>query len=479
MSAAADGPLVPRPGKVIAVRLNHRGRAAEFGGAPAHPAYYLKPATSLTGDDAVVLRPQGCVAFGAAAQIGLVIGRPARRVTEAEALDHIGWLTPALELTVFDLHAADEGSSLRSNGSDGSTPIGQSFVDIRAADIPGLELTCHVNGELAQRATAAELIFDFAYLVADLSRTLTLEPGDLILTGAPAGVPLVEPGDRIEVTLTGCPPLRTRIDQDPEPLGVPGAQPVFGHRERLAAHGPGGPPLAAETAARFREVRTATVAAQLRQHGVGNHLITGVRPTRADLRLVGVARTLRCLPLREDIWRLDATGLDHRARTVEQLAPGEVLVIDARQDPGAGTLEDILALRAHHRGAAGIVTDGPVVDPDSFAGLPLPVYHRGGHPAELETRHLPWESQVAVACGGVLVRPGDVLVGDAEGLVVVPAELAAEVAREAVEREAREEFVREQVGDGAGLAGLYPMNTVWAGRFRAASGSGVAPEGRG
>ncbi|GAA2805297.1 fumarylacetoacetate hydrolase family protein [Crossiella cryophila] len=454
MSGDDDGPLAQRPGKVIAVRA-HR---------PGHPSYYLKPATALTGSDQVVLRPQGCLALGVTARFALVIGERARRVPRAEAFGHLAGLAAALEFTVFDLHAADDGSALRSNGIDGSTPLGPALPAI-PADLSGLELSCHVNGELAHRVTAEELAFDFGYLVADLSRTLTLEPGDLILTGGPPRAPLVEPGDRVEVTLTGCPPLRARIRQDPEPLGVPGAQPAFGETERQAAHGPG--TLAAETITRLREVSTATVAAQLRQHGVAGHLITGVRPTRPDLRLVGLARTLRCLPLREDVWRLDPAGLDVRARTVEEIAPGEVLVIDARQDPGAGTIGDILALRAAGRGAAGIVTDGPLLAADSFAGLPLPVYHRGGHPAGLEARHVPWESQVAVACGGVLVQPGDVLVGDAEGVLVVPAGLAEEVARSAVEQEAREGFVREQVRAGAGLSGLYPMNTVWTNRFRA------------
>ncbi|MGO1056554.1 fumarylacetoacetate hydrolase family protein [Crossiella sp. CA198] len=455
MPADDDGPLSQRPGKVIAVRA-HR---------PGHPSYYLKPATALTGDDQVVLRPQGCLALGATARFALVIGERTRRVTRAEALGRIACLAAALEFTVFDLHAADDGSALRSNGIDGSTPLGPACLDLRTTDLSTLELTCHINGELAHQVTAADLAHDFGYLVADLSRTLTLEPGDLILTGGPPRAPLVDPGDRVEVTLTGCPPLRARIRQDPEPLGVPGAQPAFGETERQAAHGPG--TLAAETITRLREVSTATLSAQLRQHGVANHLITGVRPTRPDLRLVGVARTLRCLPVREDIWRLDQSGLDVRAHAVEEIAPGEVLVIDARQDPGAGTIGDILALRAAGRGAAGIVTDGPLLAAGSFAGLSLPVYHRDGHPAGLETRHVPWESQVAVACGGVLVQPGDVLVGDAEGLLVVPAGLAEEVARSAVEQEAREGFVREQVRAGAGLAGLYPMNTVWTNRFRA------------
>jgi regulator of RNase E activity RraA len=150
---------------------------------------------------------------------------------------------------------------------------------------------------------------------------------------------------------------------------------------------------------------------------------------------------------------------------VEGIGPGEVLVMEARGDRTAGTIGDILALRALVRGAAGIVTDGGLRDSAAVAALDIPTYHGGEHPSVLGRRHVPWETDTAIACGGTVVQPGDILVGDADGVVVLPPGLAAEIAAAAAEQERQERFIAARVADGEPIAGLYPLGPAWRERY--------------
>ena len=172
--------------------------------------------------------------------------------------------------------------------------------------------------------------------------------------------------------------------------------------------------------------------------------------------MAGYARTVRYLPLREDLLAMYA-GMNAQKRAIEEILPGEVLVIEARGDPTAGTIGDILALRAQVRGAVGIVTDGAIRDSAALARLEIPTYHAAVHPAVLGRRHVPWESGVAVACAGVTIQPGDILVGDADGVVVLPPAIAAEVLAGAWEQERQEEFIAARVAQGESIDGLYPL----------------------
>jgi len=187
----------------------------------------------------------------------------------------------------------------------------------------------------------------------------------------------------------------------------------------------------------------------------------GLRSTKPGQRLAGFARTLRYLPLREDLFARYGGGMNAQKQAVEQIRPGEVLVIDARQEPDAGTIGDILALRAQARGAAGIVTDGAIRDAARLSELDIPAYHASIHPAVLGRRHVPWEGGVAVACAGVTVQPGDLVIGDDDGVVVLPPGLAPEILAAALEQERQEEFVAAQVAAGAELDGLYPLGERW------------------
>jgi regulator of RNase E activity RraA len=311
---------------------------------------------------------------------------------------------------------------------------------------------------------------------------ITLEAGDLILTGTPAGASVIKPGDRVEVEVDapGAPGeptsgrLVTTVTAGELPLREYGAGPKIDEATRADAWGSRGEqatpttrtPLTEEVLAALREVGTATLSSQLRKRGLDNVSIDGVAPLRAGERLIGTARTLRMVPLREDLFKSHGGGYNAQKRAVDTLEPGDVLVIEARGERGTGTIGDILALRAQVRGAAGVVTDGGVRDHDAVAGLGLPVYCAGAHPAVLGRRHVPWDVDQTIACGGTTVQPGDVIVGDADGVLVIPPGLVAEVAADAVEQERQETFIAEQVAAGEPVDGLYPMNESWREKYR-------------
>jgi len=210
-------------------------------------------------------------------------------------------------------------------------------------------------------------------------------------------------------------------------------------------------------------IATATLAAQLRQRGLDNVVLGGLVALRPDLRLVGRARTLRFLPYREDLAAKMGMGVQRRG--LETLRPGDVLVMEARGETSAGTIGDISALRAVKLGVTGIVTDGPIRDGEVIGTFDVPVYAAGRHPSAPSRRHVPWEMDVAVACAGVLVEPGDILVGDSDGLLVIPPAVAADVAVAALEQEREEGYVAARVAEGESLDGLFPMGAAWRERY--------------
>jgi 5-oxopent-3-ene-1,2,5-tricarboxylate decarboxylase / 2-hydroxyhepta-2,4-diene-1,7-dioate isomerase len=460
-------PLGNPPSKIIAVHLNYRSRAKERGREPSQPSYFLKPPSSLSGTKEAIVRPEGCELLGFEGEIALVIGSRAQHVTPEDGWSYVRWVTAANDAGVYDLRYADRGSNLRSKGADGFTPLGPRLLDARELDPGALRLRTWVNSELVQDDTTDTLLFPFGQLVADLSRLVTLEPGDVILTGTPAGASVVSPGDLVEVEVSGgglsTGRLRNPIAAGPE-LDSYGAMPRVDPTEREAAYGSAYVPeplLAKEIEDGLRSVAVATLSAQLRKRGLPHMSIDGVRPTLPGAAMVGVAHTLRYLPLREDLFQRYGNGMNAQKRAVEELRPGQVLVMDARRDTSAGTLGDILALRAQQRGAAGVVTDGGLRDSAAVAELGLPVFHGGEHPSVLGRRHVPWDSGVPIACGGALVQPGDLIVGDADGVVVVPPELAEELIADCREQEAQERFITEQVRTGHGIEGLYPLGPEW------------------
>jgi regulator of RNase E activity RraA len=219
-------------------------------------------------------------------------------------------------------------------------------------------------------------------------------------------------------------------------------------------------PLAPDVRDQLSQVTTATMTGGLLKRGFRTRFMLGVVPLRPDLKLVGVARTLRYVPMREDLGRVEPfrSAVSQQRLAVEQVGPGEVLVIDARGERTAGTMGDILMTRVQVRGAAGVVTDGCFRDTDAISAIDLPTYCAGAHAYASPVSHYPVDIDRPIACGGVMVLPGDVLVGDRDGVVVIPRYLAAELAAEAVEQEQQEAFVLERIRAGASVIGTYPMN---------------------
>jgi 2-keto-4-pentenoate hydratase/2-oxohepta-3-ene-1,7-dioic acid hydratase in catechol pathway/regulator of RNase E activity RraA len=450
----------PPPSKIIAVHLNYRSRADQRGIVSATPSYFLKPVSSLSGDGDKIVRPRGTELLTFEGEIALIMGRTARNVAPEDGFSHVGWLAPANDVGVYDLRWADSGSNLRAKGQDGFTPLGTPS-DAAGVDPSSLKLRTRVNGEIAQQDTTANLLFPFGLLVADLARFMTLNPGDIILTGTPAGSRPVVPGDVVEVEIEGFGRVANEVVEAEDDIAPFGAQPYVSPETRAAALGSNGARralLSAPASAALGKVSTATLTVQLSKRGIRNSFVKGLRPTRPDLRLLGYAFTLRYVPLREDVRDADTAELNAQKRAVETIGPDEVLVIDARGDPGAGTMGDILAARALARGATGIVTDGGLRDSAGVTALDIPTYYQAPHAAVLGLVHYPLATNVPVACGGALVMPGDVMVGDADGVVVIPAALAEAVALDALEQEDREAWALERVRAGESVRGVYPLS---------------------
>lgn len=206
-------------------------------------------------------------------------------------------------------------------------------------------------------------------------------------------------------------------------------------------------------------VSTATLCTALYKRGLRNQFIQDVHPLNAKLpNMVGEAYTLRYIPAREDLNAITVfQDRDHPQRVaVNECPEGAVLMIDSRKDPRAASAGSILVSRLMKRGASGVVTDGGFRDSPEIANLPFPAYHnRPSAPTNL-TLHQALDINVPIGCGDVAVFPGDVVVGDAEGVVVIPAHLAEEIADEAVEMTVYEDFVTEEVLNGRSIIGLYP-----------------------
>jgi len=448
-------------GKVIGVHLNYHSRAAQRGRVPTEPSYFLKPTTSLSSGGAVV-RPRGTELLAFEAEIAVIIGTRARNVAPEEAGRYIGWYAPANDFGLHDFRWADRGSNVMAKGQDGYSPLGPA-MPAQGVDPATLHITSTVNGEVRQDATGADLIFSFALIVADLSRFMTLEPGDVILTGTPAGANVVAPGDVVEVRLEGAGSVTSTIVEGAADLAPYGAMPKATDEARAFATGatptpPGPPRLSAAAEAALRRVSTATLTVQLTRRGVQTTFLTGLAPTRPDLRMVGYARTLRYVAIRADVRTAMQGTEDAQKRAVESIGAGDVLVMEARGESGAGTIGDILAARVRARAGAGIVTDGGVRDTPGVTELDIPTYYRAANASSLWNAHIPLDVDVPITCAGVLVMPGDVIVGDAEGVVVLPFALAEEIAHAAVEVEEREAFALERVKAGESFRGLYPLS---------------------
>ncbi|POR54971.1 regulator of RNase E activity RraA [Paraburkholderia eburnea] len=223
----------------------------------------------------------------------------------------------------------------------------------------------------------------------------------------------------------------------------------------------------------LRHVSTATLTTQLFKRGLRNVFLQGVAPlvppAPGTPNLVGPAFTLRNIPARED---LDHVGVfqdpDHPQRKAVETAPaGSVLVQDCRGDRTVASVGSILALRLAKRGVAGMVSDGPVRDSATIAAFGLPIWCTGASAPLNLAKHHAVDLNVPIACGGVPVYPGDIVVADADGVVIVPREMAVQVAQDAAEQELLEAFITERIEAGSALRGTYPPDEATLAAYRA------------
>lgn len=240
------------PSKIICVHLNYHSRVDEFiTKLPPAPTYFHKPVTALNSHGGDIVRPKGCKWLNYEGEIAIIIGRHCRNIAPAEAGDYIGGYSVANDYGLHDFRDTDAGSMLRVKGSDTLCPLGPGYVE--GWDFRDKRIRTFVNGEVVQDDTTSNMQWDMHYLVADIARTITLVPGDVLLSGTPANSRPVKPGDLVEVDVEGLGRLSNRIVEGPTAIRDDvGAQPSeseevvstamggdWEHRGKRAADGEG------------------------------------------------------------------------------------------------------------------------------------------------------------------------------------------------------------------------------------------------
>jgi 5-oxopent-3-ene-1,2,5-tricarboxylate decarboxylase/2-hydroxyhepta-2,4-diene-1,7-dioate isomerase len=214
-----------QPSKIIATHLTYRSRVEEYAArTPPEPSYFMKPPTTLNGHRGALRRPKGARFLNYEGEVAVVIGTRMHGVSQDAVLDHVAGYAVANDVGLHDFRHADRGSMLRVKGQDGFCPIGPELVPASEFDPTSFEIRTYLNGEVVQQGSASDLIWPISYLLADLSRLITLEPGDVVLSGTPANSRPMEPGDVVEVEATNLGRLsNTVIDWDVD-LSGPGDQ---------------------------------------------------------------------------------------------------------------------------------------------------------------------------------------------------------------------------------------------------------------
>jgi regulator of RNase E activity RraA len=229
-----------------------------------------------------------------------------------------------------------------------------------------------------------------------------------------------------------------------------------------------------EVSTLLAQATTASLTAQLAKRGMRSRAIAGIAPVNPEAgRVCGPAYTLRYIPAREDLTTGAAMASPenpHR-KAVETAPAGHVLIVDTHGMDVSGTFGDILVARLQVRGVAGIVSDGPMRDVAELRRMALPVFARGNAAPPSYTSMMAVDAQVPISCGGIAVFPGDLVVGDADGVVVVPRHLALEVARDAIEQDRLEAYIRRRVEAGASTFDVYPPNEATRAAYEAARAS--------
>ena len=213
---------------IVAVHLTYRSRLVEYAVTriPAQPSYFLKPRGTLNGHLRALRRPAGARFLNYEGELAVIVGRRMHGVAQRDVLDHLYGFAPANDVGLHDFRHADRGSMLRVKGEDGFLPLGPAVLtadEWRPDD--GYTLRTRLNGEVVQEADERDVIWDYRYLLADITRLVTLEAGDIVLTGTPANSRPMEPGDVVEVEISGMPVLRNHVEEWDVDLSGPGEQP--------------------------------------------------------------------------------------------------------------------------------------------------------------------------------------------------------------------------------------------------------------
>jgi 5-oxopent-3-ene-1,2,5-tricarboxylate decarboxylase/2-hydroxyhepta-2,4-diene-1,7-dioate isomerase len=216
-----------QPSKILAVHLTYRSRIDEYAArVPAAPSFFMKPPNTLNGHRGTVRRPRGTRFLNYEGELAVVIGRRMQGVGIDEALDYVAGYAPANDVGLHDFRHADRGSMLRVKGQDGFLPLGPELTPAAEFDPTDFTLRTYLNGEVVQEAAADDLIWGVAYQLADLCRLITLEPGDVVLTGTPANSRPMEPGDVVEVEISGLGRVQSTIADWDVDLSAAGEQPA-------------------------------------------------------------------------------------------------------------------------------------------------------------------------------------------------------------------------------------------------------------
>jgi 5-oxopent-3-ene-1,2,5-tricarboxylate decarboxylase/2-hydroxyhepta-2,4-diene-1,7-dioate isomerase len=224
------------PSKIIAVHLTYRSRLTEYAAkTPAYPSYFMKPPTTLNGHRGLLRRPRGTRFLNYEGELAVVIGKTAQGVAVEDALAYVAGYAPANDVGLHDFRHADRGAMLRVKGQDGFLPIGPAVTPAAEFDPTDFTLRTRLNGQVVQEATADDLIWGVAYQIADLSRLITLTPGDVLLTGTPANSRPMEPGDVVAVEITGLGRVEnTVVDWDVDLSGAGDLPAVSGNTLHVA-----------------------------------------------------------------------------------------------------------------------------------------------------------------------------------------------------------------------------------------------------
>src|ERR687894_2679357 len=215
------------PPKIMAVHLAYRSRVEEYAAStPPQPSYFVKPPSSLNGHRGVIRRPRGTEFLNYEGELAVIVGRRMKGVAEEDALSCVGGYTCANDVGLHDFRHADRGSMLRVKGQDGFLPLGPVVISADGFDPEDFRLRTYLNGEVVQEGGSDDLIFSVAYQLADLCRLITLEPGDVVLTGTPANSRPMEPGDTVEVEIDGIGRLSNTVEEWDVDLSGPGDQPA-------------------------------------------------------------------------------------------------------------------------------------------------------------------------------------------------------------------------------------------------------------